>query len=294
MQIGLGLLVLAVWGTTLLRGLVPGGRDLLAGAPVRRGRRRARRPAAAPPRPATPRRARRRRSARGSDARRRVPARRGGRRSPSSTPTRTRRSPGCASASPCRGCRRSTAGSSPGATWRCSVMRDAGDVHGRRPALLHRAGRRAEHAHARRRDAPRATARRSPGRSGSTPCASASPRPVREETDRLLDAVADRGEAELRRELAGPLAGGDRHARARPARRRDGRGARLVRRDRRLGHRDHRGTRADGGRRARLRGAARGDGAGAARRAGAARCVAEAAGEAGGLGRDARSSPTPR
>ena len=130
-----------------------------------------------------------------------------------------------------------------------------------------------------------ATARRSPSRSGSTRCASASPSRCAEETDRLLDAVADAGEAELRRELAGPLA------------------AAIV--THALGLRDAgtaevlawydaivasvteitAGTRADGGRRARLRRAARGDGARAAsaRRQLAAR---RAASEAAGLGHD--------
>ncbi len=92
--------------------------------------------------------------------------------------------------------------------------------------------------------------------------------PVREETDRLLDAIAPAGEAELRRELAGPLATaavtlalglrGDR----------DRRGARLVRRDRRLGHRDHGRRRADRGRPARVRGAPRRHGARDGARAG--------------------------
>ena len=52
------------------------------------------------------------------------------------------------------------------------VMRDAGDVHCRRPAILDRSGRRAEHAHARRRRAhapPRPVRRPVPPRAGPRP-----------------------------------------------------------------------------------------------------------------------------
>ena len=59
---------------------------------------------------------------------------------------------------------------------RARASGDAGrrDVHGRRPALLDRAGRRPEHAHARRRRARAPSRRRSRGRSGWTRCASGS------------------------------------------------------------------------------------------------------------------------
>ena len=95
-------------------------------------------------------------------------------------------------------------------------MRDPDDVHGRRPALLDRPGRRAEHADARRRARTGATARRSRGRSGSTRCASASPRPCEEEIDRLLDAIAPagRGRAAARARRPARRRGG--HPRARP------------------------------------------------------------------------------
>ena len=92
--------------------------------------------------------------------------------------------------------------------------------------------------------------------------------PVTDEVGRLLDAIAPAGEAELRRELAGPLAAAAVTLRARARGGRDRRGPRLVRRDRRLRHRDQRRARADRGRRARLRGAARRAGAGARARAG--------------------------
>ena len=56
------------------------------------------------------------------------------------------------------------------------VMRDAGHVHGRRPALLDRRGSSARACSRSTAPSTAATARRSRARSGSTPCASASPR----------------------------------------------------------------------------------------------------------------------
>ena len=68
------------------------------------------------------------------------------------SPSRARAAAGAASRS--RGCRRSTRGSSRGATSSSQAMRDPGHVHRRRPALLDGPGRRPEHALARRRGAP--------------------------------------------------------------------------------------------------------------------------------------------
>ena len=87
-----------------------------------------------------------------------------------------------------------------------AAMRDAGGLHGPGPALHDRAGRRPEHALARRaraRPPPRAVRRAAaPGRGARdarrTPCAR---RPTL-----LLDALEPAGEAELRRGFAGPLA----------------------------------------------------------------------------------------
>ena len=84
-------------------------------------------------------------------------------------------------------------------------MRDAGGLHGPGPALHDRAGRRAEHALARRagaRPPPRAV--REPLRLGAVARALADA--VREEAALLLDALEPAGEAELRRGFAGPLA----------------------------------------------------------------------------------------
>ena len=199
--------MLAVWGTTLLRGLVPedgiswqghlfgaiGGvvappgcsssargnaRPAASRADVRKGRARA---AAFPLGAAVTLAELEERPASGARAAARAAS----------------RSPGS---------RRWTAGSSRGATSRMEVMRDAETFTVDDPRFSTGAGRRAEHAHARRRGAqapPRPVRRPVPARRR---CASASPRSSTAETDRLIDAIEPGGAAELRRALAGPLA----------------------------------------------------------------------------------------
>ena len=188
-QIVLGVVVLAVWGTTLLRRRGARGRHLLAGPPVRRDRRRDRRAPAAPPRaarrsagePAEPachvseHAAVRAEDYDSRDARRRLPDRRGG----------DARAAGGRSASRARAAARARAGLLAARAGRLAGDaprprdgRDArsGDVHGRRPALLDRRrswGRACSRSRGTRTSA---TATRSRGRSGSTPCASASRR----------------------------------------------------------------------------------------------------------------------
>ena len=142
------------------------------------------------------------------------------------------------------------------------VMRDAETFTVDDPRFSTGAGRRPEHAHARRRRSTAATAapfarpfRLDAVRERFTP-------PVEAETDRLLDAIAPAGAAELRRELAGPLA---------VAAVTLALGLEATGRDEVLGWYDAivasvtaitAGGAADGGRPARVRGAARGDGAG--------------------------------
>ena len=119
-------------------------------------------------------------------------------------------------------------------------MRDAADVHRRRPAVLDRAGGRAEHAQPRRRPSTTATGRRSRAPFRPAAVRDGSPRPWRGGRPADRRARAGRGRGELRRGSRGRW-----RPRWSPARsdwsatrcRRTG----LVRRDRRRGHRDHGG-----------------------------------------------------
>ena len=126
-------------------------------------------------------------------------------RSRSSTPTRIPRTPACARASRCRGCRASTAGWSPATTWRwrrCATPQtftvddprfSTAQVIG--PSMLSLDGD--EHA---RHRAPFA----GPFRPGAVSERFADVAAA--EAERLVDAIAPDGRAELRRAFAGPMA----------------------------------------------------------------------------------------
>ena len=135
------------------------------------------------------------------------------------------------------------------------VMGDADDVHRRRPALLDRAGRRPEHAHARRRRAP------APPRAVRAAVSPAARQGALHRRGRRRGRPPDRrhrarGRGRAAARLRRPAGRGDRDPLARAARGRHRRRPGLVRRDRRGRHRGHGRRRGARGRPRGVRGAA--------------------------------------